>query len=157
MVSIKLQSFVSVIVTIYCPAETLVKSSVIEPLFQAKVYGLVPPEGVSLNYDNVTAYVELKKRIEFKSLPVQSVYVLYTNSTKEPVKIEPVGQAFAYVSGPPNVLENLDVEKDVKLFIEISDENVRTYEIKFWCNDPGVSKVKITPSKVTLSDLAPKE
>ena len=118
---------------------------------------VVPPEGVNLNYDNVTAYVELKKRIEFKSLPVQSVYVLYTNSTKEPVKIEPVGQAFAYVSGPPNVLENLDVEKDVKLFIEISDENVRTYEIKFWCNDPGVSKVKITPSKVTLSDLAPKE
>lgn len=118
---------------------------------------VVPPEGVTLNYDNVTAYVELKKRIEFKSLPVQSVHVLYTNSSKEAVKIEPVGQAFAYVSGPPNVLENLDVDKDVRLFIEISDPNVRTYEIKFWCNDPGVSKVKITPSKVTLSDLPPKE
>lgn len=118
---------------------------------------VVPPEGVNLNYDNVTAYVELKKRIEFKSLPVQSVYVLYTGDIKENVKISPVGQAFAYVSGPPKVLESLDVEKDVKLFIEISDPNIRTYDIQFWCRDPSINMVKITPSKVTLGDLPVKE
>lgn len=118
---------------------------------------IVIPEGVTMNYDNVTAYVELKKRIEFKSLPVQNVYVMYTNESDKPVKIKSVGQAFAYVSGPPSVLENLDVEKDVRLFIEISDTAVRTYEIKFWCSDPSVSKVKITPSKVTLEDIPLKE
>ena len=114
---------------------------------------VVTPDGVTMNYDNVTAYVELKKRIEFKSLPVQNVYVMHTGDTKDPVKIETVGQAFAYVSGPPAVLENLNVEKDVRLFIEISDPTIRTYEIRFWCSDPSVNKVKITPSKVTLSDL----
>lgn len=118
---------------------------------------VVPPEGVNLNYDNVTAYVELKKRIEFKSLSVQRVYVLHTGDTKTPVSAAAVGQAFAYVSGPPKVLKDLDIDKDVKLFIEIVDPKIRTYEIQFWCRDPGVTKVKITPSRVTLSDLPPEE
>ena len=115
------------------------------------------PDGVEMNYNNVTAYVELKKRIEFKSLPVQNVYVLYTGDLKDTVKIEPVGQAFAYVNGPPALLESLDVEKDVKLFIEVSDPAVRTYEIQFWCRDPNINQVKITPSRVTLPDLPKKE
>jgi len=117
---------------------------------------VVVPDGVEMNYNNVTAYVELKKRIEFKSLPVQNVYVLYTGEMEGVVKIEPVGQAFAYVNGPPAVLQSLDVEKDVKLFIEVSDPKIRTYDIQFWCRDPNVNQVKITPSRVTLPDL-PKE
>ena len=117
---------------------------------------VVVPDDIEMNYNNVTAYVELKKRIEFKSLPVQNVHVLYTGEMKNSVKIEPVGQAFAYVSGPPSVLQALDTEKDVKLFIEVTDPAVRTYDIQFWCRDPGINQVKITPSRVTLPDL-PKE
>ena len=114
---------------------------------------VVVPDGIDMNYNNVTAYVELKKRIEFKSLPVQNVYILYTGEMKDKLNAQSVGQAFAYVNGPPAVLQALDVEKDVRLFIEVSDPTVRTYDIQFWCRDPSVNRVKITPSRVTLPDL----
>ena len=108
-----------------------------------------PFENVVMNYDNVTAYVELEKKLIKKSLPVQNVHVLYTGTKKKDTLLD-IGEAFAYVSGPPEVINNIDVKNDVRLFIEVGDEEQESYEIKFWCKYGNVIQESITPSKITL-------
>ncbi len=111
---------------------------------------VIPIENIQMTYDSVTVYVELKKRLIKKSLPVQKVYILHTSDKESQVSSAAIGEAFAYVSGPPEVIENIDVNKDVRLFIERGDEDQESYEIKFWCRFGSVIKESITPSKISL-------
>ena len=111
---------------------------------------VVTPAGIELNYDNVTAYVELKKKVINKTLPVQNVFVLYIGDDANKKSSVTVGKAFAYISGPPAILESLDPEKDVRLFVELGDESKDEYSINFWCRSPEISLVNITPSKIKL-------
>ncbi|MCH2209078.1 MAG: CdaR family protein [Lentisphaerales bacterium] len=111
---------------------------------------VVTPAGIEMNYDNVTAYVELKKKVVNKTLPVQNIFVLYTGEKFDKESVKSVGKAFAYISGPPTVLEKLDPLKDVRLFIEVGENKQDEYSINFWCRSPEISLVNITPSKIKL-------
>ena len=112
---------------------------------------VIPFENTTLNYNNVTAYVELQKKQINKSLAVQKVYMLYTGDNGRTLS-KPVGEAFAYVSGPPDIINKIDVENDVRLFIEVSDEKKDSYQIKFWCKHSDVVYESITPSQIILKE-----
>ena len=109
------------------------------------------PEGVELNYDNVTAYVELEEKLIDKTLPVQQVFPLYTGvAIAANQNIQAVGNAYAIVSGSPEAIAKLSPEKDVKLFIEIVDRRTGEFKIHFWCKDPDINLVNVTPSTITI-------
>ena len=115
---------------------------------------VVTPEGIELNYDNVTAYVELKKKVLNKTLPVQDVFVLFTGASPKPkFSANSIGKAFAYISGPPDILEKLDLSKDVRLFIEVKDEKTGELKVNFWCRHAEITLVNITPSTINLSEI----
>jgi hypothetical protein len=104
------------------------------------------PDDVSSSYTNVTAYVELKKRLNFKSLPVQKIYILNTSGQK--TSNRSAGEAFAYISGPPEILEQLDHKSDIRLFIELDEKRKGEYPVQFWSRDPNIRKVNITPANI---------
>ena len=113
---------------------------------------VVTPEDITMNYDNVTAYIDIKKRLDTRSLPVQNVYILEVNSSSEKNYKKIAGQAFANISGPPSVINSIKPETDVRLFIEAGDNISEECEIRFWCKDPSVTAVTITPSTILLNE-----
>jgi hypothetical protein len=110
---------------------------------------LLPFDDISLNTNNVTVNVEIEKRLVKKSLPVQKVYIIYTGTSKKKLGVV-VGEAFAFVSGPPEIINKIDVKKDVRLFVEVGDEEQESYEVKFWCRYADVVQESMTPSKLSI-------
>lgn len=110
---------------------------------------LSPFDDISLNTNNVTVNVELERRLVKKSLPVQKVYIIYTGTSKKKLDVV-VGEAFAFVSGPPEIINKIDVKKDVRLFVEVGDEEQESYEVKFWCRYADVVQESMTPSELSI-------
>ncbi|NQZ58032.1 MAG: hypothetical protein HRT88_11290, partial [Lentisphaeraceae bacterium] len=120
-----------------------------------KTTRIIMPPGIKMNYDTVMAIIELKKRLDYKSLPNQQVYVLNSSEQKLPMN-NVAGKAFAYISGPPAALEKLNTNIDVKLFIEVKNNTSGEFPIRFWCSDPSIKKINITPPSIKFSPAGEK-
>ena len=113
---------------------------------------ILTPEGVELadGYNKVTAMIDLKELSSVENFKGIEVYPLVVGKEvkgkyliKNKVKI--------WLSGPPDILERLKIEHDIRLFVEIDDDfDEQKRLVKFWSRYPEVKLMDISEREVPV-------
>lgn len=113
---------------------------------------VLTPVGIELadGYNKVTASIDLKRIRKVTNYKGLAVHILPLTSG--------LGKGFVvknkisiWLSGPPDILEKLDLDKDVRLFVEVTDETeVGKLEVKFWSRYTELSLLDISERTVPV-------
>lgn len=116
---------------------------------------ILTPEGVELadGYNKVTASIDLKRVSSVVNFKGVKIHVL---TTSEDVKDKYVvkNSVKIWLVGPPDILERMNVDKDVRLFVEVKDDfDKQNLEVKFWSRYEEISLMDISEKVVPVYGL----